>query len=270
MLVKRVSAMLALAFGMAGMVGCLAGAYAVWLVESRLDRANHRLFDAVDRSLEVVQARMPIVQQQLSEWKVTTTEVGAAVREWGTKKAQDRIVSQLQIGSRVEKLSGHLQAADLRIEASREAVRDVRRVLEVGQGLGVQVNPASTDAVQELLVSLQDTLQQAARAVDGVRKLAIPDRVEEGQAQVAKLLARILLTLSEVDRRLDHFAARLSEVRTEAQQGRARTSHYIVLGSVVCYGLLAWGMAGQTALSWWGWSYWRRRRLPGGLTANEA
>lgn len=270
MLVKRVAAVLALVFGIAGMAGCLAGAYGVWLVESRLARANDKVFDAVDRSLEVVQDRMLIVQQRVRESKVTTTEVTEAVREWGAKKGQDRIVSQLLIESRVEKLSGHLRAADLRLEASREAVRDVRQVLEVGQGLGAKVNPASTDAVQELLVSLQDTLQQAERAVDGVRKFATPDGgdpVEDRQAQVAKLLARVLLTLSEVERRLDDFAARLSEVRDEARQAKASTSRYIVLGSVVCYGLLAWGMAGQAALSWWGWSCSRRGRSPAGQTA---
>ena len=260
MLFKRVAAVLALVFGSTGMAGCLAGAYGVWLVESRLDQANDKLFEAVDRRLEVVQDRIPIVQQRVRESKVTITDVTQAVLEWGAKKGQDRMVAQLQIESRTEKLSEHLRTADLRLEASREAVRDVRQVLEISQSLGAKVGPTSMDVVQERLVSLQETLQQAERAVDGVRKFATPggDPVEDRPGQVANLLARILLTLSEVDRRLDDFTARLSEVRAEVRQGKARSSHYIVLGAVVFYGLLAWVGAGQAALSWWGWSCFRR------------
>jgi len=266
MLFKRAAAVLALVLGIAGMACCLAGAYGVWLVAFRLDRANDKVFDLVDRSLEVVQDRMSIVQQRVRESKVTTTEVTERVLEWGAKRGQDRIVSQLQIESRVETLSGHLRAVDLRLEASREAVRDVRQMLELSQGFGAKIDPASTDAVQELLASLQDTLQQAEQAVDSVQKFVTPadeDSVEDRRAKVAKLLARVLVTLSDVDRRLDDFAARLAEIRAAAQQGKSRTSHYIVLGSVVCYGLLAWGVAGQAALSWWGWSF-RPRRLPPG------
>lgn len=257
MLLKRVAAVLALVFGIAGMAVCLAGAYGVWQVQSRLDRANDRVFDAVDRSLEVVQDRMPIVQQRVKESKITTDEVTGAIREWAAKKSRDRIVSELEIESRVEKLSGHLQAADLRLEASRETVRDVRVLLELAHGLGARANPASTDAVQELLVSLQDKLQQAERALDGVRKFAAAagdESVEDRRAQVVKLLVRIQLTLGDVDRRLDDFAARLSEAQAEAREAKARTSHFIVWGSVACYGLLVWGMAGQAALSWWGFA----------------
>ena len=268
-LFKRVAAVLALVLGSAGMVGCLAGAYGVWLVASRLDRANDKIFDVVDRSLKVVQDRIPIVQQQVRESKVTTAEVTNALREWGAKKAEDRIVSKLQIESRAEKLSEHLRTADLRLEASRETIRDVQRVLEVSQSLGAEVDPTSMDTVHERLASLQESVQQVERTVDGVRKFAEDDPDKDRLIQVAKLLARIVLTLSEVDERLDDLAARVSEVRTQARLGNARTSHYIVLGSVVCYGLLAWVGAGQAALSWWGWSCFRRGRLPTGPAAND-
>src|SRR5579864_5224185 len=129
MFFKRVAAVLALVLGSAGMAGCLAGAYGVWQVQARLDRANDKIFDLADRSLEVVQDRIPIVQQRVTESKVTTAEVTEAIREWGAKKAQDRIVAKLQIENRAEKLSEHLRTADLRLEASTEAVRDIRQVL---------------------------------------------------------------------------------------------------------------------------------------------
>jgi hypothetical protein len=266
----RVAAILALTFGVVGMAACAAGAYGVWLVGSRLDRANDKVFDAIDRVLGVVWDRVPVVQQQVRDSKITSAEITGAVREWASKKAQDRVVSRLEIEKRAEMLSGHLRAADLRLETSEEAVRDVRQVLELGQSLGTQVDPTSMDEVLERLASLRDTVQQAERTVDGVRGFATPgegESVEDRLARVAKVLARILLTLSEVDRRLDEFAARLSEVRSDARRLQARTSNYILWGSVACCGLVAWVAAGQAALLRWGWSRCRRGRSPTGRAA---
>jgi hypothetical protein len=259
MFFKRVAAVAALVLGSAGMAGCVAGAYGVWLVHARLERASDKFFDAVDRSLKAVQDRIPIVQQKVKEAKITTADVSEAFRAWGAKKAQDRIISKLQIDKSAEKLSQHLRTADLRLEASRVAVRDVQQVLEVSQSLGANVDPAVLDTVHERLKSLQESLQQAERTVDGVRKFAEDDPVEDRLAQAAKLLARLLLTLSEVDQRLDDLSIRLSEVRTRARSANATTSHYLLLGAVVCYALLAWVGAGQAALCWWGWSCFRRR-----------
>jgi len=262
MLFHRVAAVLILALGVIGVAVCAAGAYGVWLMGSRLDRANDKVFDAVDRGLGVVEDRVPVVRQRVKDSKVTTSEITDAVRGWAGKAAQDRIASQLEIESRAEKLSGHLRAADLRLEASADAVRDVRQMLELGQSLGARVDPTSTDAVLEMLAAVRGTVQQAERAVDGVRGLASPgggESVEDRLSRVATVSARVLLTLSEVDRRLDDLAARLSEIRAAARQLQATTSHDIVLASAVCYGLLAWGAAGQAALCGWGWG----RRLRG-------
>ena len=142
MFFKPVVAVLALVFGFAGMVACVAGAYGVWRVQSRLDRANDKVFDTINRSLEVVEDRIPIVQQRIGELQITTTEVTEAVQEWVAKKGQDHIVSQLQIESRIEKLSGHLQAADLRLEVSMVAVGDIRQLLELAENLRRQREPS--------------------------------------------------------------------------------------------------------------------------------
>jgi uncharacterized phage infection (PIP) family protein YhgE len=270
MFFKRVVAVLALVLGIAGMAGCLAGAYGVWLVQSRLERANDKVFDAVDRSVKIVQDQIPLVQHKVKDAKITTGDVSEAFREWGAKKAKDRIVSRLQIESRAEKLSGQLKTVDHKLESSKDAVRGVRQMLEISQDLGARVDPTSMDTVQERLESLQESLQKAERAVDTVRKFAEDDPVEDRLTQVAKLLARVLLTLNDVDQRLDDFAAKLSEIRMQAQQAHATTSHYIMLGAVACYALLAWIGGGQAALIWWGWSCFRPGRLPVGTTAKDA
>jgi chromosome segregation ATPase len=264
MLFRRVVGLLALAFGLVGVAACGAGAYGVWRVQSRLNRANDKVFDAVDRGLAAVQDRIPVAQERVRQSKITADEVGEALRGWATKKAQDRAVAKLEIDNRAEKLAGQLQAVDLRLDASTMAVRDVRQLLELGQGLGADVDPTSTDEVLALLASLQAPLHEAEQTVAEVRRFTDPDREspEERLIRVAKLLVRLLATFGEVESRLDKCMARLSELRAEARQLKERTSNRILVGAVACYALLAWGAAGQAALCRWGWSCCRRRHSP--------
>src|SRR5215210_484548 len=95
--IRHVVGGVAVGFGLVGVVVCVAGAYAVWRVQARLDRANDLAFDAVDRGLTAVQERVPLVRERVRRSKVTTGEVTAAVRGWATSEARDRVVSALQI-----------------------------------------------------------------------------------------------------------------------------------------------------------------------------
>ena len=140
-------------------------------------------------------------------------------------------------------------------------------MIELGQSLGARVDPTSMNELLELLAVLRGKVQEAEQAVEEVRQFATPDpgeAIEDRLARVAKVLARVLLTLSDIDRRLDRFAARLTEVRAEARQLKERTSRYILWGSVVGYGLLAWVAAGQVALGRCGWRRCRLDRTPAG------
>jgi DNA repair exonuclease SbcCD ATPase subunit len=187
--------------------------------------------------------------------------LSAAVREWAANDAKDRVVAALQIEARTAALAGNLQAADARLDASAMAMGDIRRLLDLAQSLGGQVDPTSTDQVLELIAALRGQLNEAEQAVEEVRRFANPDggTIEQRVAQIAKLLARVVLTLSEFEARLDEFATRLTEIRGEARQLQEQTSNYILLGAIVCYALLAWIAAGQAALCWWGVMRCRRR-----------
>jgi chromosome segregation ATPase len=264
MFLMRVVGLLALVFGLVGVTACGAGAYGVRQAQLRLNRANEKVFDAVDRGFAAVQERIPAVQERVKQAKITTDDLSDALRGWATKEARERVTAKLEIDLKAEKLAGHLNAVDSRLEASTIAVRDVRQLLEVGQNLGASVDPSSTDEVLELLASLRGSLSEAQQTVDEVRKFAGADRetVEEKLIRFAKLIVRILATISDVNSRLDRLATRLAELRTEAQQLKAKTSDYILWGAVACYALLVWIAAGQVALGRWGWSRLWRRRAP--------
>jgi chromosome segregation ATPase len=262
MFFQRLAAILLVALGAIGVCGCAAGAYYVWLVSTRLEQANDRVFAVIEGGLGRVQDRLPVVQQRVKDSKVTTAEVAEVVRTWTAKKVQDRVVSKLEIENRVGKLAEQLQAADLRLEASTDTVHDVRRAMEFGQSLGAQLEPASTDRVMDLLASVQGRVQEAEQTVEEVRRLAASDpreSFEDRLLRVATVVARILLTLSDVDQRLEDLANRVAEARSNAPQLKARTSRYITLGAIVCYVILLWAAIGQVALCRWGWSCCRRK-----------
>jgi hypothetical protein len=264
MFFQRTAAILAMMLGVVGVLGCAAGAYYVWVVSVRLESANDKVFDAIDRALGRVQARLPVVQQRVRDAKVTTSEVAEVVRAWTAKKIEDRVVSKLEIESRVETLAGHLQAADLRLDASTEAVLDLRRVIEFGQTLGAHLDPASTDRVVALLASLQGTLQEAEQTVDQIRSFTNTgpgESFEDRLVRIARLVARIVLTLSDVDQRLEDLTTWVGDLRDNARQLNARTSHYILLGAIVCYVILIWVAVGQFALCRWGLRCWRREKM---------
>ena len=205
-MLKRVAAFLALVLGLLGVVACCAGVYAVWLVGSRLERANETVFAAIDRGLAAVEDRVRGVRQRVAESKITTSEVTQKLREWTTKKGKDRLVARFEVESRTEKLAGNLHMADVWLGTSAESVRDTQRLLELGQRLGAGADPASLDEVLERLLCARGKLQEAERAVVELREFAtgnVGESEESRLARAAKILARILVTLGEVEPRLE-------------------------------------------------------------------
>lgn len=263
MLLKRALALLALMLGLLGVVACIAGICAARLAGTRLDRANEKVFAAVDTGLASAQDRLRGVQERVEKSKITTAEIARSVGALTTRTAKERLESKLEIDGRAEKLAARLREADSWLETSAESVRGAQRVLELGNSLGAPLDPAALEEVLKELASLRDALQQAEQAVEGIGR---PPATPEGEAEenrlsgLAQLLGRAVLTMSEIDTRLEKPISRLSNLQTDGRQLKARTSNYILLATVGCYLLLAWMAAGQAALCLCGWRNCRRSR----------
>ncbi len=262
---KRLVALLALAAGFVGIPACIVGALAVWSLAARLERINAAVFAMLDKGLAAAQDRARSVQERVKESKITGTEIEQRFRDWGTRKAKEGLVSQLEIEGRAEKLSGHLKTADAWLEMSAESVRSVQQVLELGNSIGAPLDPASVQEALSTILSLQNTLQEAERTVDEIREFAANKAGESEEIRlprVTKLLGRVLVTIGEMDTRLQDSITRLSELQTHARELKAKTSGYILVASIACYVFLAWIAAGQAALFQWGLS--NRKRLVAG------
>jgi len=212
--------------------------------------------------LASAQDRVRSVQKRVRESRITTTEIGQSLRDWGTRKTKERLVSQFEIESRAEKLAGHLQTADSWLEISTESVRSVQQVLELGNSMGASLDPASLEEVLEKLTALRSTLQQSERTVDEIREFAVNkgESDEKRLSRVTKLLGRIVVTIGEIDTRLEEPVTRLSELQTDARQLKTRISHYIFLTALGGSLVLAWIAAGQAALCLCGWKSCCRSR----------
>jgi chromosome segregation ATPase len=256
MLFKRIAWLLALASGFLGVAACMVGVYAAWSLASRLERTNDKVFAMIDKGLASAQDRVRSVQERVKESKITSTEIGQGLRDWGTRRAKEGLASRLEIETRAVKLAGLLQTADSWLETSAESIRSVQQLLELGNSIGAPVDPASLEEVFENIISLRSTLQQTEGTVDGIREFAANKEVDSEEnriSRVTRLLGRILLTIGEIDTRLERSVMRLSELQTDARKLNATTSAYILVTTIGCYVLLAWTAAGQAVLCLWGW-----------------
>jgi hypothetical protein len=254
MLFKRMVALIAVTFGFLGVIVCLAGLYAVWRIGSRLEQANEKVFARIDQGLASTQDLVRRVQKRVQEAKITTAEIDQKLRAWTKRKAEERLVSRLEVESRAEKLSGYLQTADSWLETSTETIRGIQNVLELGNSLGASLDLAALEGVFEKLTAVRSTLQKTEQTLDQVREFAKERESEENRLpRLMKLLARTLLTISDVDTRLGDLVTRLSKRQADAQQTKASTSNFIFVRTIVCYVILAWMAVGQAALCLCGW-----------------
>ena len=132
-------------------------------------------------------------------------------------------MARLDLETRTEKLAGQLHAADLWLEASTDSVRDIQQVLELGRSLGAEVDPASLEEALETLAGIRGQLQEAEQSVDEIRGFATAvggESDENRVARVLKLLARVVVTITEIGPRLDRLAARISDTRAERAAGQ--------------------------------------------------
>jgi hypothetical protein len=263
MLFKRVVALLALAAGFLGVVACLAGVYPVWLVGSRLNQTNERVFVTLDKVLAAAQDRVRGVQKRLRESKIRTGEIAQNLRDWSTSKAKERLVPAVEIERRVEKLAGHFQTADQWLETSTESIRGIQHVLELGASIGAPVDPILLEKVLEELTSIRARLQETERSINAVHEFAanrVGESDENRLPRVLKLLGSTELMAGAIDTRLEDSVTRLSQIQADAQQLKARRSNYILLMTIGGYLVLAWIAAGQAALCLCGWKNCCRSR----------
>lgn len=261
----RLLGLVACLLGLAGTAIGLAGIYGVWWTGSRLDDANHQVVARLDQGVGRVQEQIPLVQIRVEQARITTADMTEAVKAWTSQQALERLVQRVDLSKRTEKLTGQFQIVDLRLEAAGTTLGDVRGLVVLGQSLGLKLDPATLDRLIEQIDTLRGKMQVAERSLDDIRRLAQTvdeDAIRDRRARILEWLGRVLVTLVDVEARLNTFGTILEGYRSDLERLRGNVSRSIRYGEWIGTALLAWGSAGQLCLMRWGWTCLRRRTHP--------
>jgi hypothetical protein len=242
---KRLLGLLALALGLCGVLAGIAGGYGVWLLGTRVEQANERIFAALDQGLGSAEERIRGAQKRVQESRISTADISQDLRDGSVQKARELAGA----------LSSQLQKPDAMLETSAETVRSVQQLLEVSSLAGASVDPAALDNVLDKLDSVRTALQQTE---DMLRAIGAPadakgSEPEEGRSRLVKLVGRALATVLDVDTRLEDLVTRLSERRADVQEAKESMSRHIWLTTLAGYLVLLWIALGQAALCRCGW-----------------
>jgi hypothetical protein len=259
MLCKRFAALLALFAGFLGVVACLGAGYPVWLVQSRLDEANEKVFLVLEEGLAMARERVDGVQKRLRESKIRTGEIAQNIRDWSKSKATERLVSAAEIERKADKLTGYLQTTDQCLETLTDSIRGIQHFMELGALVGVPLDPATLENMIEEFKSIQGTVRETERHIDSAREFAAGRSEENRRIRVLQLLRKTELVTEAIGVRLEDAGTRLSEMQASTQRWKTRISKYIVMTTIGAYSVLAWIAAGQTALFLYGWKNCCRR-----------
>jgi hypothetical protein len=263
MLFMRVVPLLALAAGSLGLVACIAGAYPISLVKTRLDRTNESVFVTIDTGLASAQDRVRAVQERVRESKIRNSEIGPKLREWRASTAKERVASAVEIKSRVEKIVSRLQTADRLLQKSMDSIGVIRQALDWLVLIGVPADSISPEKVLEKLTSTQGKFRKIEKSINGVGEFSV-NRLGESEnnrlSRVFESLGNTELTAGVIDTRLEDSANRLSQMQADAQQLKTRISNYILVTAIGGYLVFAWIATGQAALCLFGWKHCSRSR----------
>ncbi|HET6324074.1 MAG TPA: hypothetical protein VFG04_05195 [Planctomycetaceae bacterium] len=264
MLFRRVVPIFALAAGSFGFIACIAGAYPISLVKTRLDRTNERAFLTIDKGLASARDRVRAVQERVRESKIGTNEIGPKLRDWRASKANERLAAAVEIKSRIEKIIGRLHTADELLQKSMDSIGVIRQALDWLFLIGVPADSISPEKVLEKLASTQGKLQEIESLITGVGEFIVNPAGESEDSRLSRvfeLLGNTELAAGTIDTRLEESANRLSQMQADAQQLRARISNYILFTTIGSYLVFAWIAAGQAALCLFGWKHCSRSRF---------
>jgi hypothetical protein len=166
---KRVFRLLALSFGLLGLIGCSLALVGAWSVGARLRRATEEFFEKVESTAVVVQARFVQVQEHFEASKVTREGIAKSLKDWTKREAVERAAVRLDIEKKTERLASTLQQADHWLELSGSSVELVQRALSMASSAGAPADPAAVDALIEDIAFLRTKLAEATDVVTRIR-----------------------------------------------------------------------------------------------------
>lgn len=235
----------------------MAGLVGIWSVGSRFTQSTEKVFDRTDESIVAVRERVVEAQKRVQESNITTKDLEQGLKDWTRKETRERLSSRFNVEKITQQLVSDLRQGDQWLEVSEASVRSIQQIMELWSMLGVPVDTQLVDPLLEKLGSLQSQLNQSTETVDGIRELAAKitqgDSREERIKQAIRMTLRVVVTLGELDTRLDETVDKLSDLQTKVQHKKSEAHRLIVMTTSGAILIIIWMGTGQVFLCRHGW-----------------
>lgn len=238
--------------GALGTLLCALGICTVWYYDLQILGATNKLVDGIGTSLSGAEQRLGQVQEVAQRAKLTVDDVEQKVKQVATSTAAEKVSTRLQLDSKIEKLDGGLGELKLLLENSTETLVGIGQSLELAASLGLPINPELLRPLLEGLESLLSEVQVAEEAVAGLRERREEDDSEASQdewrQQALQLTARVLVTITGFEERLQNLQSRLQGTQLGLTTLRGAARRRLLGWAIVLTLLLVWMALGQIAL----------------------
>jgi len=251
----RVSGVLILLLGVAGIIVCPAGIAVTWKVRNRLDNSVATTFSRVDDALtrlkdraQRTNERIDGVQESLHGLNDRVQRRVAELRDEPKKEAADIDELERQLYVRVQQVTAW-------IGFMQSTVDLVEQLLEMTESTSAFMQDDSR-TTQDLISSLRagrEEINQTSNLVEEVKARLIEIRarrnVEENAKQITSLSSRIDASLTKVQGYGQKFEAGVAESRTNVKEVGDRIRWRLTVIAIVCTLLLLWMAGGQFCLA---------------------
>jgi hypothetical protein len=247
---------LLLCLGALGMGLSVAAGLGVWYFESRINHAREQVYRRVDEAFIAIRGRLEEVESLAARSKITLEEVEERLRERTRDAATQRVATKFDVEGKVEQLAVSLQKTEEMLALSQETVAHVRQLLEVGDELGFGWNASSVDPLLARLAELKADLTRAGDTAESLRQRLDEDSGEKTPAgrleQAATIVARLVVTLGQLDRRLATLEGSLTDLQRSMRDRSAQGHARLIAVAAVATLFMLWMGAGQFCL--WRWA----------------
>jgi chromosome segregation ATPase len=251
---RRGLGFVALGLGGIGLLGCLAGLIAIWVVRPSVLRSSAEILDAADGVLKVVEEKATRADELVRGIGGTVDSVARRIHKLGEKA--DRTPEEEKALKRIEEdLVERFRQVDAIAEAAETAVTLLSKASRLTTSLRMPGSrPAASSAPEEAVRDRTEALSRVAKKLGDLRaKLARLREDKESHKAIVERLVRVTREVSDdlkaVDSGLQEVRQKGAEWRTEIAELRitipAWTNWAAILGSV----LAVWMGLGQFMLA---------------------
>lgn len=258
-MLRIVMSVLALVLGTVGTIACIAAIVVIGTVNQRVTHATGKLFDAAHTAVGDVRLHVERAEQRVEAIKITSTNIEDQVKQWTAEHAEELAVSRLGVQQHVDLFLGELDKIEQWAATVETSTEMIGQALDATESLGLPIDVEPVMALLEDTKQIQlqlDTGISAARNL-GERLSEKEDDPTEQKKQILRLTARVIATLTMVDKHIASIDNHLEKIETVIDHQKTTVASWVNFVALAIAGLMTWMGLGQAALTYVGWRWLR-------------